>query len=533
MKGVKPVRIGSRLSIQTQIIILASGLVFLSILFGGIFLVENFSAQLEKELGSKALAIARTLSQLEEIQQAVSQFDGSKSIQPIAEKTRLATNVEYIVVLNMSKTRLSHPLQNYIGTQFSGGDEAPAFAENEYISKAEGILGPSVRAFVPIMAEEGTKQVGVVVVGILTPTISKLAHNMRFELYFSLLVGLVVGVIGSVFFARNMKRVMFNMEPAEIARLLEERIGVFQSIGEGIIAIDRDNKITIMNDAAKRIAGIYGDVYGNDISDVIPNTRLPSIAQTGESEYQQETEINGIVVFVNRIPIQVKGTIVGAVAIFQDKTEVREMAEELTGVKKFIEALRVQNHEHLNKLHTIAGLIQLKKYEKALDYIYSITEEQQEVTRLITKCIKDYGLAGLILGKFSHAKELKISLEIDPKSKLSKLPHTLDTGAMVVVLGNLLENAMEAVSGLEENRRHVYFSIREDEKGLKIVVEDQGRGIAPDVRGHVFTNGFSTKGYGRGYGLYLVEQYVRTAMGTIEIDSKPNMGTRLSLFLPW
>ncbi|MFZ5944794.1 MAG: DcuS/MalK family sensor histidine kinase [Bacillota bacterium] len=525
--------VGRRFSIQTQIIILASGLVFLSILFGGIFLVEKFSSQLEKELGSKALAIARTLSQLEEIQHAVNRPDGWKSIQPIAEKTRLATNVEYIVVLNMSKIRLSHPLQNYVGTLFSGGDEAPAFAEHEYISRAEGVLGPSVRAFVPIMAEEGTRQVGVVVVGILTPTISKLMHNMRFELYFSLMVGLFVGIVGSVFFARNMKKVMFNLEPIEIARLLEERIAVFHSIGEGIIAIDCNNKITIMNDTARRIAGIYGDVYGRDVRDVIPNTRLPLVAHTGKAEYQEETEINGILIFTNRIPIRVKGVIVGAVATFQDKTELREMAEELTGVKTFIEALRVQNHEHLNKLHTISGLIQLKQYEKVLNYIYSITMEQQEVTSLVTKKIKDYGIAGLLLGKFSHAKELKISLEIDPKSKLEKLPPALDTGAMVVIIGNLLENAMEAVSGLEAARRRVFFSIKGNEEGLEIVVEDQGRGIAPEIKDDIFTNGFSTKGNGRGYGLYLVHRYVTIARGNINVESKPGISTRISIFLPW
>lgn len=526
-------KVKKNLSIQTQIILLASGLVFLSILIGGVFLVENFSAQLEKELGSKALAIARTLAQLEEIQQAVGRPDGWKTIQPIAEKTRLATNVEYIVVLDMNKIRYSHPLQNRIGTRFSGGDEDPAFAEHEYISRAEGVLGPSVRAFVPIMTDEGTKQVGVVVVGILTPTISKLVHGMRFQLYLSLLAGLIVGIIGAVILARNIKRAMFNMEPAEIAQLLEERVAVFQSIGEGIIAIDRENKITIINDEARRIIGIYDDVVGKHIYEVIPNSRLPEVAATGVAEYQQEMIINSINILANRIPIRVKNEIVGAVATFQDKTEVREMAEELTGVKKFIEALRVQNHEHLNKLHTIAGLIQLKQYEKVLDYIYSITEEQQEITGFITKSIKDYSIAGLLLGKYSHAKEMKVELDLDKISKLTRLPGGVDSGAMVMILGNLLENAMEAVTGLEAGRRYVYCLLKEMEEGVRIVVADRGPGIKPELKDRIFMTGFSTKGNKRGYGLALVKKYVSAASGTINIESEVGAGTKIEILLPW
>ncbi len=520
------------MSIQTQITWLASGLVFLSILIGGIFLVENFSSQLERELASKALSIARTLAQLAEIQQAVGKPGGWEVIQPIAEKTRLATNVEYIVVLDMNKIRYSHPLQDRIGTKFSGGDEDRAFAEHEYISRAEGVLGPSVRAFVPIMANEGTKQVGVIVVGILTPTISKLVHGMRFQLYFSLLAGLAVGITGSMVLARNIKRAMFNMEPGEIARLLEERVAVFQSIGDGIIAIDRNNKITIINGEARRIIGIYDDVAGKDISSVIPNTRLPGVAESGVAEYQQEMVINNINILANRIPIKVKGEIVGAVATFQDKTEVREMAEELTGVKKFIEALRVQNHEHLNKLHTIAGLIQLKQYEKVLDYIFAVTEKQQEITGFITKNFRDYSVAGLLLGKYNRAKELKIDLEIDKNSKLTAIPRGLDSGAMVVILGNLLENAMDAVEGLEKDRRAIYLHVAENDEGVTILVKDRGRGMKPGTREQVFTSGFSTKGNKRGYGLALVKKYVDAVSGVIELKSHLDAGTAVKVFLP-
>lgn len=314
----------------------------------------------------------------------------------------------------MEKRRFSHTLQELIGEKFSGGDEGPSFADHEYISRARGILGPSVRAFVPIKVDEGTRQVGVVVVGVLTPTWYKLLYATRLRLYFSLATGLVVGLLGSLYLARNIKRTMFNLEPVEIARLLEERNAVFQSISEGIVAIDREGRVTVANEEARRILGLPGEVLNRKITDFIPDSPLLEVVKTGEAQHNQERLINDTVIISNRVPIKVKGEVVGAVSSFREKTEIQRLAEELTGVKNFIEALRVQNHEHMNKLHTIAGLIQLKRYEQALDYIFRETEEQQELTRFLGRNIRDYSVAGLLLGKYTRAKEMKVEMTIDP-----------------------------------------------------------------------------------------------------------------------
>ncbi|KKM08967.1 histidine kinase [Clostridiales bacterium PH28_bin88] len=521
------------IKIQNKITLLSFGLVLLSVLIGGATLVENFYRTTEREIGSRALAIARTLAQMESIQNAVGKPGGAEVIQPIAEKIRLATNVEYIVVFDMQKIRYSHPVQKYIGQTFVGGDEDRALANHEYISRAEGVLGPSVRAFVPIKTDEGTKQVGVVVVGVLTPTFTRLLHEIRFRLYLSLVAGLAVGFVGSVVLARNIKRAMFDMEPVEIARLLEERVAVFHSIGEGIIAIDHENRVTIINDEAKRIMGIEEEVVGRPIQEVIPDSHLPYIVATGVSEYDRERLLNRTTILANRFPIRVKGEIVGAVATFRDKTEVAKLAEELTGVKKFIEALRVQNHEHMNKLHTIAGLIQLKKYQEAVDYIFAVTEEQEELTQFLTERIRDYRVAGILLGKYSRAKELHMELEIARESSLRRLPRGLDSSAMVIIIGNLLENAMEAVQGLPPGRRKVRCSLKESPGCLHLLVEDQGLGIPESIQETVFQKGFSTKGRtGRGFGLALVKEYVELAGGCISIRSRQGEGTRVEIDLP-
>ncbi len=524
-RRAKPMRI------QTKITLLSFGLVFIAVLIGGTFLVESFVRDTEAEIGARAMAIARTLAQMEEIQNAVGKPGGAEVIQPIAERIRLATNVEYIVIFDMQRIRYSHPVQQYIGQVFEGGDEYRALANHEYISRAEGVLGPSVRAFVPIKTNEGTKQVGVVVVGILTPTYYRMVFDVRMQLYLSLLAGLVVGLLGSVFLARNIKRTMFNMEPEEIARMLEERAAVFQSIGEGIIAIDREHRITIVNDVAKRILEVGDDVIGRPIHTVDPDTRLPHTATTGTAEYDRERILNRTAVLVNRFPIMVGKEIVGAVAIFRDKTDMSKLAEELTGVKKFIEALRVQSHEHMNKMHTIAGLIQLKRYDQALDYIFEVTEEQEELTRFLSGRIKDYSVAGILLGKYSRAKELHIEMEIDRNSRLTTLPSNLDSNAMVLILGNLLENAMEEVQGLPADRRKIRCAIMQDGTSIRIMVADSGRGILPEIRHRVFQRGFSTKGSGRGFGMSLVREYVEMAGGTITLQTGQD-GTTVEIVLP-
>jgi len=520
------------LGLQAKITWLAFGVVLVSLVLGAIVLVGHYAKSLEQEIGYRALAIARTLSQMEEIQQNVGKPGGSEVIQPIAERARLATNVEYVVVLDMNKTRYSHPLESYIGTTFAGGDEGPAFANHEYLSRAEGVLGPSIRAFVPVKTDEGLRQVGVVVVGVLTPTLWQILMEIRWPIAVSLLVGMLAGFAGSVYLARDIKKTLFNLEPWEIAQLLEERIAIFQALEDGVIAIDREHRITVFNEAAKRIVGVSGDVIGKPIREVIPDSRLPRTAETGETVFNQERPINKSVVLTSRFPIKVKGEIVGAVSLFRDKTEVRRLAEELTGVKQLIEALRVQSHEYMNKLHTIAGLLQLQRYQEAIDYIFAVSEEQQELTTFLGRNIKDYSVAGLLLGKYGRAKELQIELVIDRKSRMSAWPERGESAPLVIILGNLLENALEAVADMPAERRKVFCSLREEEGTLVIIVRDTGPGIPEELREQIFVQGFSTKGSQRGYGLALVQQAVRSCQGEMEVESRENEGTIFTVRLP-
>lgn len=516
--------------LRTKIALLSFTLVLVSVLTAGIVIVERTTNAAEKEIGLRALAIARTLAQLRDVQENLGEPEGSKVIQPIAEKIRQATGVEYIVIFDMKRIRYSHPLQDRIGTLFNDGDEGPSLRKQEYLSQAVGVLGPSIRAFVPVMTDEGTRQVGVVTVGILVPTIAESLRSLRFQLYSSLLVGVFMGLLGSYYLARNIKRNMFSLEPEEIAHILEERIAIFQAIGEGVIAVDREEKVTIWNNEARRIVGspAMGEEQLAEIG-ILPGLR--ETMRTGTAQYNLEIILNRTLVLADFLPVKVKEKCVGAVAVFQTKTDVQKMAEELTGVKAFIEALRVQNHESLNKLHTIAGLIQLGKNEEAIDYIFAVTEEQQEVTRFLSRRIRNASVAGLLLGKYNRAKELKVNLTFEPDSELGEGPLPIETSILVVILGNLLENALEAVA--DRPVKEVSCLVKQEPNELVLSVEDTGPGIPPEREAEVFQWGYTTKGKGgtRGLGLYIVKRAVESAKGQIQLESG-SWGTRFLIRIP-
>ncbi|WP_211229902.1 ATP-binding protein [Desulfovirgula thermocuniculi] len=520
------------LPLRTKLALLSFASVLLAVLAAVILIAVKVSYLLEEEMGMRALAIARTLAQLEAIQNNVGHPGGFQVIQPIAEKTRAATGVAYIVVVDMEGVRYSHPSAERIGGKFADPDLEPAFAGREYVSRTTGVMGPAVRAFSPIKVDEGTRQVGVVVVGIITPTLAEIFRAIQSHFYPSLALGLLAGLAGALFLASRIKGAMFSLEPEEIARMLEERTAMLQAMGEGILAIDRDQRITLINEEAKRLLGTGEEVVGRSIREVLPDSFLPRVLETGQPEFNQERVINNVVLIVNRVPVRVKGQIVGALASFRDRTEVHRLAEELTGVKSFVEALRVQNHEYLNRLHTIAGLIQLGRTQEALDFIFAVTEEQEELTRLLTRNICNYSIAGLLLGKYTRAKELKVQLHIDRATRLTRLPPRMDASTLGVVVGNLLENALEAAREAGPDRRRVEFRMWEEDGAVQILVRDWGKGIPAALQERVFEQGFSTKGMGRGIGLYLVKKHVETAGGRIFLDSREGEGTAVLVCIP-
>lgn len=519
------------LGLYGQVFLLVLGVSAASLAIVVMLVQTTYSQTLLDHVGRQSLAVARTVAELPTIREWVGRPRGEVHIQPLAERIRERTGFDFIVVMDTSSIRFSHPETDRLGLPFVGGDEGLALQGAEYLSQAVGTLGPSQRSFAPIYGEAGDI-LGAVSVGGLMPRIEGLLAPARESLYFAMMLGVVVAALGAGLLARHVKGTLLGMEPKEIADALYSREALLQSVREGIIAVDASGKITLVNGVAKDYLECGDEVIGREITEVLPNTRLPEILRTGRPEYDQEQLIGTTNVMTNRVPMIVGDKIIGAVATFRDRSEVARMAEELIDVRRYIEAMRVQSHDFSNKLHTISGLLQLGSYQEAVEYIHSTQNIMSNESAQVSSRIIDQGIAAIIIGKIGRAGELGITLNLDADSYLGALEPDMRQ-ALMVVIGNLLDNAFESLLGAARGKPLVALLVKQQVGEILVSVTDNGPGVAENMRARVFDHGFSTKtGRGRGLGLHLVKQIVVHASGAVELTSVPDEYTRVVAMLP-
>ncbi len=520
-----------KMPVNGKILLVTFLIIALSFLLGGIFLLGNLLSEQEKDFGQRAMLVARTVSNVPELSVHLENAnikESAKNINKIVDGIRVIHKAEYIVVMNMERIKLSHPVSKEIGKRSESQDLNAAFSEHYYVSKARGESGVMIRAFVPIINDK-REQVGIVVVGYSLPDFLEMLQSYEREIMITIVISLIFSIFGAYTLGRHIKKQMFGLEPHEIAKMYVERTETFNAMHEGIIAVDKEMNITIFNEKAADILGVtrkIEDCIGQKIYDVLPDTRLPEIVETATPVYDQELYINHHSILSNRVPIIVNGELVGAVAMFKDLTAVKKLAEEVTGVKAFVQALRVQTHEHKNKIHTIAGLLQLGHTKQALEYVTVTTENEASLTKFLNERFHNENISGLLLSKVSYGKELGIEVEIDRKSHFKRFPPLLDHHDFVVLFGNLIENAFEALNVLSKEDKYVAISVDEHDGVLAIAVTDNGIGMTKEVQDRMFENGFSSKASeNRGIGLHLVYEIVRKGNGDIEVISEYMKGT--------
>ena len=371
-----------------------------------------------------------------------------------------------------------------------------------------------------------TSTLGIYVgIGLDRRGMSAMLARSRLFLILLSLAGFALSWVGSYLLARNIKRSIFRMEPGEIAAVLNERTAILQSTFEGIIAVDRTGIITLINQNVQKLLPEGIEALGLKITDLIHDPNLASMLRAGEALYNQQHLLGETIIFYNMVPIKRQNGIIGAVITLRDLTEFQKVAAELMEIKSYTQALRAQSHEFINKLHTVSGLIQLGRYEQALSQLLETVQSHQELVTFLIRAFPSSSISGILLGKFNLANELNIKFHLNQDSGLrtvAKLPET----ELVCVIGNLIENALEALKASDQTEKNVWVKIKERRSHLSILVLNNGPEIPPALKKRIFERGFTTKvGQNKGLGLALVKQCVSNLKGSIGLRSN-----RLTVF---
>lgn len=518
----RPIRtIRTQLTRMSLAIVLCSTLLSLA---GGLALtLRGERDSLDQKLLGAAGLIARAPTVSGALEGRVSQQELSDYLH---EATVNSSDIDLVLVGDVDSVLLYAPDDRYVGRVYSGTVQQRVLAgEDAFTSDETGPLGSEHAAYAGVYSREG-ELVGFVAVGVYLRSLAGV--TVRTVLHF-LAIGLVVGTLGVLLALRLSRRIkdsLMGYEPDALARRFHQREDILDALEEGVLAIDRDQRVIFFNQAAAQLLQLDTVAVGKPLHTIYPQSTLDRILRTGRAEYNVSmrslTQVN---VLSDRLPLYEDGHLAGAVGIFRNRTEVTRLADDLTGVQHMVEAMRAYTHEFMNKLHVIAGLIQIGAPDRAQQYIMDTTRLQQEGVGRITRRIEIPAVAALLVGKTSRASELGIRLTLDRESALPPGSPWLPPEGYITILGNLIENAIEGLNQSPREDKEITVSIREEERGLLLCVEDNGPGIPVQLRGQLFQRGVSTKGEARGTGLSLVQEVVDAYRGEIRVESEPGVGT--------
>ena len=380
------------------------------------------------------------------------------------------------------------------------------------------------------------KIVGYVVTGYSDDVLKNSAIDSIIFLLIMTAFGLSVGILGAIYLARHVKKILFGLEPEAIAAMLQERNIILDSVREGVITIDDKGMITLVNIEAENLlkdASIVDTdvLVGKHIKDVLKNIQFDSILNEGRIITNAGVKLGDTLFIITSVPLMLNDKIIGAVFTFRKKSVVEELANQLTGFKNYSTALRAQTHEFMNKMHVIMGLIEMKAYDELKTFTKEVAyNRQSEVSYIVTR-MKDITLAGFILGKISRSRELDIDFSLSDESELRNELEVPSVHDLVLIVGNIVENAFDALANFD-GERIVSLSILDFDKEIVITVEDSGPGMDEEALKNIFTRGYSSKGKGHGYGLYLVKQSIDNLEGSIDVESAEGEGTTFTVRLP-
>jgi two-component system CitB family sensor kinase len=526
-------RIGWPRRVSAQVLLMQLAItVGVTALATGLFLAP-LSHQLDDQAMRRALAIAQTVAAEPEIADALvsSRPTPDGPVQREAERIRLATHALYIVVMDQHGTRWSHTEPERIGEPVST-DPSVALRGEEIMQIDSGTLGRSARGKVPLR-DSSQRIVGAVSVGIGYSSVRDrlLGAVPGLLLYAGAALG--VGVLAAVWGSRRLQRATHGLAFADISALLDEREAMLHGIREGVVALDRLGRVRLVNDEAQRLLGLGDDATGRPLDELLPAGRTTDVLAGRVEGTDLLAASGGRVLVANRMPTGDGG----AVVTLRDRTELELLGRELDSTHGLLDALRAQDHEHANRLHTLLGLLELGLHDEAVGFVAEVADTHRASAEEVADRVHDPLLSALLVGKAAIAAERGVSLRISPATLLPD--RVVDPRDLVTVLGNLIDNALDAAAGHRFMAPVPFVEVElraEEDTTVLLRVSDTGPGVPPERRAQIFTEGWSTKERPshreRGLGLALVRRLAERYGGQARVTARAGGGAVFTVVLP-
>ena len=439
-------------------------------------------------------------------------------------------DIDVISIVNNDGIRLYHSNHSLIGTRYDGN--IPEFANRSagyYTVDENGPSGSQRRAYAAIY-DEGGEPVGFVMAIMLMKNIKVETFQMLFIYLMITVVAILIELIIAGELSGKVKKRLMGYEPDVFTAMYKIRDNILETLEEGILAVDENGVIQFANDSAVRMLcdDTKTTIVGQNI-ETLGDEILSHTVKKGDKEFNVSLAKADII--LDRVPIKEDEHVIGAIAVLHNRAEYTKLMEDLSGTRYLVDSMRANNHDFTNKLHVILGLIQMEMYNEASSYIQNITMVQRENISKVMNAVNEPAVAALLIGKIARASELNVSFVLREGCYYSSADMNLPSEMLITVIGNLLDNAFDAMNenGDYQAQKELMFGIYSKPGAVLITVDDTGSGISKEDIAHIFENGYSTKGEGRGTGLYQVKSMVENFGGKITVETQEGVGSSFSV----
>ena len=517
-------------SIAARLFVLQVAFITLLTIVATVWLFADARSDVDAEAASKSMTVATSIADNPFVVESVASDDPTALLEPYAVDLMRDTQTDFITIMTPGRIRITHPDPAQIGKEFLG-TVTPALRGESFTETYTGTLGPSVRAVVPVENSAG-EVVAIVAAGVTVDKISAALGGRLAIVLATAALTLGLGALAAFLLSRYLRRVTWGRGPEEMARMFSYYEGVLHSVREGLVLVDAEGRLVLYNDQAAEFLGLPFDRPAEPVPvrDLDLPPELGALLAGGQRAVDEVYFTATDVLVVNQ-EVTVPGgpaRVLGTVTTLRDHTDLQKLTGELQTMRTLSAALRSQTHEFSNRLHTIVALIELGRSAEAVEFAAGELDLGQELADTLLASVDEPVLTALLLGKSAQARERGIELDLHVGDGLGRIG--IEPSELVTIVGNLVDNAMDAVAADLESaapvltadgeRPCVVVEIDRDAAGVVLRVSDNGGGF--DDVDLAFARGYSTKNageFGRGVGLALVGQAVRRLRGTVELHN--------------